>query len=394
MAGLLNMVAITKSNRRLDLVSALKLVVSEIETKLGVEVCGFERVLKIWGANSNSFYLNVIGKNNKKDRYFLKFFDQSQTVRDEVKMSEELVKFLPTPEIVLYSTPRFLIPPWVLYKFTLGKLMSEMLLEAETGKYELRNFLRFEEEKEERLKNLYENKQGVIRGNSYFGIPANRLFYSRINGKRMEEFYSNDSISKYFNKNIKLNGRKFRRSIGEVFDDIRRKYEMVKDTEFKVVFGHGDAHHGNLLVARGEKVSFIDNEYGGWLTVPMECSKPYYNDLFLKYFYPFDQASANYFNLDRVEEEGNQLDLKMSLVKKTDERVEVAKVKLRNREKLLRDRSFNDVVDFKDYLFMCHTLARNPNNMKCEVAKYLFLVTCLILEEFDPLDPESFYSYF
>lgn len=364
---------------KLSLETALQNILPIIQEHLGCEIYGIERVTKIYGSNANSFLLKTTSNNHAMRTYFLKF-GRDGSIKEEIEGTTKLKSFLPTPEIIMFSKDSC-DWPWILYEYIQGKLLSEIAVSTD-----------IEIEKEKLLTQMYSKTAVMLDAADYLACPANNLFYGRLTGKKYEEFYSNadSSISKFFGLQISLNGKFFQQSINEVFFTIKRKFTEM-NSPVRAYLGHGDAHYGNIILGKS-KLYFIDNEYAGYIPALMEMSKPYYNDFIGTLFFHFPQILEDYFSLEGVDLVNSNLSIRVNLKKKMDPRIRMIQKRIEYRKDFLQ----GDNVDFlslNNYLFLCHTLTRNPNDYP-ESTKYLFLAFALVIANFDPFHPESIYSYF
>lgn len=377
-------------NSSISLDKALKNSVKEITKSLGCEVIGIERVVKIYGSNANSFILKTLDKNNRLKNYFLKF-SRIDHIENELKGDLLLKNHLPTPKVILSSKRKDYGMEWALFEYLEGRLMSELFLDAEL-KNKTQEFIELEKEKERLLKEIHKIKKDISTKN-YLSSKTNSLFYKRINGERFDLFYkdSPNNISKYFDKKIILNGTPFEQSINDIFTQIKKKYKSLnKDKSLPGILGHGDAHHGNIIV--NGKIYFIDNEYAGYMPAFMELAKPYYNDLLGTLLFHYNDMLNNYFSIDSLHDNDTQLNIKISTPQKIKLRLLATETKLASRKNTINPQT-QDFLSLSDYLIMCHTLTRDPNNYSDE-AKYIYLVLTLILANFDPMNPDSLYKFF
>lgn len=370
---------------------ALKNSVKEITESLNSEIVGIERVMKIYGSNANSFILKTLNTENRLKIYFLKFSREGH-IEDEVLGDNLVYKYLPTPPLILTSKRKRFGFEWALFEYVDGELMSKKFKDSE-----LRNknneFLILEKEKENLLKKMHCLKKQIT-FKEYLISKTNLLFYNRINGVRYKSFYQNNpsNLSSYFNKNITINNHTFTQTIDETFEQIRNKYTGHKDsnTSLTAILGHGDAHHGNIIV--NDKIQFIDNEYAGYIPPFMEFAKPYYNDFIGTLFFHYNDLLLKYFHIDSVKNEPTSLEVKVSIPLKMNLRILVTETKVTAR-KATANRTSKDFLSLNEYLVMCHTLNRDPNNYDKDT-QIMFLIFTLILANFDPFEPSSIYKFF
>ncbi|PIR89987.1 hypothetical protein COS93_01320 [bacterium (Candidatus Gribaldobacteria) CG07_land_8_20_14_0_80_33_18] len=237
-----------KTNNRLLLRSALKHSLVEIEKSLNVKVVGLERIIKIYGSNTNSFLVKTISTKNEIVSYFLKF-NEKKHIERELEVTRFIEKFLLTPKIILISKKKLFALRWVLFEYVPGNLMTEKFLQIKNRK-DLELFCKIEKQKEKLLSNLYYKSKIKINYNSYIKSRTNQLFYNRLFGERYELFFvkNPNNISLYFDRQIVVNNIKFPYTVNQIFKSIRKKYSLQNNKKIIATMGQGDAHHGNIII--------------------------------------------------------------------------------------------------------------------------------------------------
>lgn len=371
-----------------------KKVVPTISRELDVEVVGIERIRKIYGNNVSSYLIKTAKKEGESNTFFLKFiFDSS--VKREVSGTNELGKFLFTPKIVKFRNGKF-TNKWILFKNIEGSLMGEYLDNGIDDK-QFSHFLLLEKNKEKQLVNLYEKaSKKLINSREYGKIYANKLYGDRLWGERYDNYYEKDNtISRYFDHQIRINGRVLPRKVSTVVESIKGKYAKMSGLSGHVTgfLSHGDAHHGNIIISKNKKICFIDSEYWGYLPVFMELAKPYYNDFLGNLFFHGHDDLDSCFSIKKEEEDSNKhLSFSISVSKdRLKQRLLITEEKIKNRARIIGDNK--DFLDLGDYLIMSHMLTKNPFFYPPKIRK-LFLIFCLILFDFDYKKPSSIYQYF
>ena len=358
-----------------------------IEKKLKENIVSVKKMDKLYGSKSNNNTVITAGNFGGLNRYVLKFSTQDD-IEGEVRGTKFIEDYLPVPKTILSSKNKD--NSWLLREYVPGVLMTDVTNHFEVtdknGRLE-----EMEREKERLVVLGYEKKIGQIRLKEYLNLPANNLFHKRINGARFKDFFLEGEIVKYLDKQIIVNGNKNNLTLRQMFESIRTKYSTTSAKQISTYPGHGDAHQGNVIVSDKGNIHFFDNEYSGMMPSLMDLSKPYYNDLLGALFFYFHPQLLNYFELKSYKSTANSLSFQIRLKQQLKTRMELAKIKLRQRKKYIS--SDNDFLSLNDYLFMCHTLTKDPNLYPDDIKK-LFLAFCLIIYEFDPLNPESIYEYF
>lgn len=366
-----------------------KRTLAEIEESLGAKIVDIKRVTKIYGSNAESFLLASSSARKKATTYFLKFEDRERA-RREIAGTRFVEKLLPVPKIIASSRGKSSPSEWILFEQARGKLMAEKYLNIK-NKNDFVSFCELESQKENLLESLYSQPAIIINRSDYATLPANRLFRERVYGERYGNFFAGkkNNVSRYFDRRISINGYNFPLTISEIFESIKDKYSSQKIKTVAAYMGHGDAHHGNIILNHGLK--FIDNEYAGFIPPFMELAKPYYNDFIGTLFFHHHPTLDQHFRIESFEDTGIKLLFRIASPKKIARLIKITQIKLSSRKKWV-NAATNEFLPLSDYLILCHTLTKNPNTYPPN-AQLLFLAFVEILAQFDPLDPESIYHF-
>jgi len=356
-----------------------------IESKLGETIVSVEDLSKLYGSKSNNSIVTTLDKRGGLKRYVLKCAS-SQDISNEINGTKAIEKYLPVSKVIAYSLINN--KAWLLREYISGVLMADMTNHFEPQK-NIEHLIELETEKEKLIVKGYSKLNRSLSKDDYMNLTANKLFHHRLIGDRYKNFYvDGEHIPKLINKKVVINGRSYSLTVEEIFKSILEKYSTKR--QIRAFVGHGDAHQGNVIVSDKGSVRFFDNEYAGVMPVGMDLSKPYYNDFLGTLFFHFHERLLGYFKVKSIFTDRTTIQLKIGLKQKLDTRMKITLVKLEQRKKYLGN---GDLLGLNDYLFMCHTLNRDPNLFP-ETVRGLFLAFCVILNDFDPFNPESLYAYF
>jgi hypothetical protein len=365
------------------------LILRSIEKRLAVQIVNVMPLNKIYDSKSGSFSIKTISKGNQSIEYFLKLGGRNN-ILNEIEGSQFLKKFLRTPKIILISKKNS-SRSWILFENLHGNLMVERYLNFR-AKNNMSSFYKLERKKEKILLTLFLQKKKVLDYKDYIKLKPNQLFYKRLLGGRYKEFYrdNKNGLSRYFNHQIILNGKPLPQTINEVFDRIRQKYLIQKNRKVIGIMGHGDAHHGNIMIDKN--INFIDTEYADFATPFMELSKPYYNDFIGTLFFYMPRRLERCFQIKKFKDSENVLNFEINCTEQISDLIKIAQIKISERSQIVNPNSC-DFISLNDYLVLCHTLTKNPNDYPTKT-KLLFLIFTLIIASFNPFAPESIYSFF
>ncbi len=370
-------------------VYALRQSSSEIEKRLAVKIVDIEGIRKIYHSNSNNFILTTSSTTDGRKKYLLKF-GRSNSISDELKGDACVERRLNTPNIALSSEKKSVGHEWILYEYIPGHLMSEKFSQIQS-KEELDTFYELERRKEYYLSKLHSETETTIDYSGYIQSRGNKLFHQRLYGDRYKEFYekNSNSLSSLFDRTIIINGKRLPLTVNQILTNIREKYENCDRDRVRAFIGHGDAHHGNIII--NDDIWFIDNEYADLTTPLMEMAKPYYNDFLGILFFHEQKILDQYFKILNYEDNGRELNIQINIAERIEKYIEITKIKLNARKNSVNGET-EDFLSMNDYLFLCHILTKNPNKYSRNTQR-LFVPFAVLLSVFDPYNPESIYLF-
>jgi thiamine kinase-like enzyme len=372
-------------------ISSLNLIKKDIEKKLNIRVIKIKKISKKNCSTKNVFFVNTISKQNLKIKYFLKF-NRDKNIKDEIKGAKFIGNFIKTPKIILFSEKTFNYnDEWVLFEFVDGYLMSNIFMKAINNPSKIKSFYVYEKLKELNLRKLHSQKTKKINYTEYLESRTNKLFYKRLFGHRYKEFYGRNkkNISSKFDRRIFINGNELPFTINQIISNIKEKYKDTKTKSVQAIMGHGDVHHGNIIL--NKDVYFIDNEYAGYIPPFMDLAKAYYNDYLGILFFHYHDVLNKLFKIEKYMDNGEEIHIAIKTSRKIDYFIEVVKIKLLFRKNTI-NRNTRDFISLNDYLVLCHMLTKNPN-LFSKTSQRLFIVFAILLASFDPFKPNSIYKY-
>lgn len=358
--------------------------VSEIQFEIGSLFNNPDKPIHIktienrYGVNKNIFMASI-----GLEKYFIKLSDKNSNA-----LTSKVAQYLSVPEQISHietSTKHILIE-----KFIHGKLLTDIILETEKSNPS-KSAIELENEKNNALKHLYESAKTKTTYSEIFQSQVNTLFFKRLFGDRFKQYYKNTNFEELFDKRIILNGKNYP-SVNTILDNIKtRYYQLDKNKEIDVVLGHGDAHHQNILIEDyTNNIYFIDNEYNSFLSINMEIAKPYYIDLLGNYFFFFNKDLLKFFEVNKYQVSQDYIHINISIKKRPEQRIEIAKNKIEVFNKLLIE--CDDVFSVNDYLLLCHMLSRNPQTYDKDVLP-IFLGYINIINNLDIYKPGNLFDF-
>lgn len=132
-------------------------------------------------------------------------------------------------------------------------------------------------------------------------LSIHRFFHERLAtpGTRLREFYKDGLVicdkpigfEKFFNTPLDINSQRYP-SLNSI---CKRPEHLLHPAgelnDLPVAFGLGDAHGGNMMIARNgsaqgyHDILYIDYEVAGFHAIVLDLAKPFYNDVFFSTLY-------------------------------------------------------------------------------------------------------------
>lgn len=351
------------------------------------EILGFELIQSKYGAGKNSFIVH--SQNQLGPKKFLLKITMKEKIKNEVLGSNLLSKIIPVPDILAFEFKDEF--GFLVREYQDGPLLVELIHNLEKEN-DISQIIRIESFKEKTLSNTYSQPYKMIDFEEYTRLASSNLFIHRLNGAQYKLFYGEDAqLSRISNKKVKINNTSYDYTFNDIFRKIRERFNTNSQKLCRVYPSHGDAHHCNILYTSANQHSFIDCEYSGYLPPLMDLAKPYYNDFLGALFHLYPSYLDKYLELISIKESDNTLEIKIKLKEMMLARLELTKVKIKYRKKFIAHDS--DYISLSDYLFLCHTLTRNPDDFD-ERTFWYFIVFGYVLFNFDPYHPDSIKKFF
>lgn len=340
------------------------------------------------------FKLELISKNNisgdinfkvyrNREYFFIKIGNFIQ-INNYIKGTNTIDKYLNTPKILKYFNIPFFNKKIILQQYIDGNLLSYNMYTFSDDKN-----IEIEKNKEQELIKLY-NRNKILNFNDFKRERNCELFSNRLVGTRCNNFYFN-KINKNYNKNIYINNIKVL-NILNIINTLLNKYNYLSKENKKILtyLGHGDLHHGNIILSKNNKIFFIDNEYVSYVSLNSDIAKPYYNDLIGYLFFNKTKELESYFDIS-YKINNNDIFININSIKFPKNRISITKEKINTRKQHL---NFNQNKDsdfsINEYLLMCHLFTRNPNCYS-EKTFIIFLIIANRLNTFNWNNPEDLF---
>jgi len=143
---------------------------------------------------------------------------------------------------------------------------------------------------DDHLWQIYKNSLALQTAEESARAPVHQLFYHRLAGNRCRDFYFDGERSRLpLYKRWIINGRAYQSSLADL---IAAQNGIDPAQAGASVIGHGDAHNGNVFLARDEFLYF-DPAFAGRHSPFFDLAKPLFHNVFAHWMYfPLEAKQA------------------------------------------------------------------------------------------------------
>ncbi|NEP41002.1 MAG: hypothetical protein F6K35_17955 [Okeania sp. SIO2H7] len=142
---------------------------------------------------------------------------------------------------------------------------------------------------------IYFNTLQPLSGKEHKSVPVHQLFFHRLTGGRLREFYENTEIllpgntlqfEQLAEMKWRINGLEYQDTINELIHRAIALLNPEIGSNIPSIIGHGDAHNGNVFVDeyKGELIYF-DPAFAGRHSPFLDLTKPLFHNVFAMWMY-------------------------------------------------------------------------------------------------------------
>jgi len=160
----------------------------------------------------------------------------------------------------------------------------------------------------ERLLTLYTRTLAYSSAEEHARAPIHQLFWHRLTGERLKNYYSNKSVILPDNKGSvpfdvllsykwQINGINQQYTLGELIE--RATVVLAPARAAFTVIGHGDAHFGNVFLENKQDYLYFDPAFAGRHSPLLDVIKPLFHNVFATWMYfPVETAQQYHIGVD------------------------------------------------------------------------------------------------
>ncbi|MBT4964420.1 MAG: hypothetical protein HON32_09610 [Francisellaceae bacterium] len=244
---------------------------------------------RVFTSNINSGKI-FHGKINTEEHreYFYKFMraDDPMSIANEALNMPNIVQLFDNTVEPVYVDPkyRFFLAPWIN-----GKTLAEYIT-VDLNKNKDTVF-KVELTRAEQTIKSYIASMKTVQEIDSSTQPIHRLYYDRITGKRMEDFYSGKNVQLPGNQSINfdtlkhysflINGHEYP-PLSEIINNATIYLDPTFLNDKIKIYGLADNHSGNIIIDTQGQYYTIDYEYAGISHPAQNLTKTIFNDSFTK----------------------------------------------------------------------------------------------------------------
>ncbi|MGB5768851.1 MAG: hypothetical protein WBM32_03120 [Crocosphaera sp.] len=167
-------------------------------------------------------------------------------------------------------------------------------LETNQSQDDAAKIVAIQQKADEKLAQIYLETLEPLTAENHAQAPVHQLFYHRITGGRLTNFYQDTEMvlpgeTINFNNLIKMNwvinGIKFKDTLGELIESAT-KFLNPEITNTPSIVGHGDAHNGNIFCAQNTaELVYFDPAFAGRHSPFLDLAKPLFHNVFAIWMY-------------------------------------------------------------------------------------------------------------
>jgi hypothetical protein len=231
-------------------------------------------------------------------RYFFKTHTEPNTIIQEYYNTELLARHgYPIIQPIFRSSDvgRQLL----IYELIDAPSVFDLSWDFETGnRKNVDSLIKAQHKSDDQLVRIYIKSLEWLAATEAAKAPIHQLFYHRLTGGRLQEFYNSDAAaSMMFNcggrslpftqlrqMEWQVNGQVYTESL----DDIIHKAQtlLIPQQAGPIVVGHGDAHNGNVFFfEQAQELVYFDPAFAGQHDPLLDLVKPLFHNVFAMWMY-------------------------------------------------------------------------------------------------------------
>ena len=191
----------------------------------------------------------------------------------------------------------------LIYQYFDAPSLFNVARDIETNKRnDAETILALQEKADDRLREIYFNTLEPLTAKEHKSVPVHQLFFHRLTGGRLRDFYENTEIllpgnAPHFDQlpvmKWRINGLEYQDTLNELIQRAIALLNPELGSDIPSIVGHGDAHNGNVFVDgdKGELIYF-DPAFAGRHSPFLDLTKPLFHNVFAIWMYYPQEIAA------------------------------------------------------------------------------------------------------
>ena len=191
----------------------------------------------------------------------------------------------------------------LIYQYFDAPSLFNVARDIETNKRnDAETILALQEKADDRLREIYFNTLEPLTAKEHKSVPVHQLFFHRLTGGRLRDFYENTEIllpgnalqfEQLAGMKWRINGLEYQDTLNELIQRAIALLNPELGSDIPSIVGHGDAHNGNVFVDgdKGELIYF-DPAFAGRHSPFLDLTKPLFHNVFAIWMYYPQEIAA------------------------------------------------------------------------------------------------------
>jgi hypothetical protein len=191
----------------------------------------------------------------------------------------------------------------LIYQYFDAPSLFNVARDIETNKRnDAETIIALQEKADDRLREIYFNTLEPLTAKEHKSVPVHQLFFHRLTGGRLRDFYENKEIllpgnalqfEQLAGMKWRINGLEYQDTLNELIQRAIALLNPELGSDIPSIVGHGDAHNGNVFVDgdKGELIYF-DPAFAGRHSPFLDLTKPLFHNVFAIWMYYPQEIAA------------------------------------------------------------------------------------------------------
>ena len=205
----------------------------------------------------------------------------------------------------------------LIYQYFDAPSLFNVARDIETNKRnDADTIIALQEKADDQLREIYFNTLEPLTAKEHKSVPVHQLFFHRLTGGRLREFYENTEIllpgnalqfEELAGMKWRINGLEYQDTLNELIHRAIALLNPELGSDIPSIVGHGDAHNGNVFVEEAkEDLIYFDPAFAGRHSPFLDLTKPLFHNVFAMWMY-FPKEIAAELSINWEIKDGNMV---------------------------------------------------------------------------------------